>query len=276
MIRLLKIEWTKIKTYKVFWILSGLYFVFLALGIIMAEFMINNMIDNMNKHLPIPVPHVNIYFFPEVWQNITFFASIRYVLLFPAILIIILITNEFTHKTIRQNVVNGLSKTEFLLSKLYMILLISIIITVFVTISAFIIGISHTSDITAGMVTDKLVFIPGFFITILTIMLYAFFFGFIFRNTGLSIALFTLYTLIIEPVFYYFLKSPLVFKNDISTYLPVNAVLRVTEYPAIPVLKKMMGLNLQDTVTMGAALIPLLYATLMVAIVFRTLIKKDL
>jgi len=276
MIKLLKIEFKKIRSYKTFWILTGIYFVFLALGILMAEFIINNMVDNMNKHLPIPLPHVNIFFFPDVWQNIAFFATIRYVLIFPAIIIIILITNEFSFKTVRQNVVNGLSKTDFLLSKLYLILLISVVLTLFMSIGALIIGLSHTDAITLPLLFDKTSFIIGFFITILTLQVYAFFFGFMLRNTGLAIALFTLYALIVEPILYYFLKSPVVFKNDISTYLPLNAVLRVTEYPAIPVLKKLMGLTLQEGVTLGGCLLPLVYASLMVMIVILTLKKKDL
>ncbi|MEI7981219.1 MAG: ABC transporter permease [Bacteroidota bacterium] len=276
MIKLLRIEFKKIRTYKIFWVLASLYFIFLALGIAMAEFIINNMVDNMNKHLPIPVPHVNIYFFPDVWQNITFFASIRYVLIFPAIIMIILITNEFTFKTVKQNIINGLSKSEFLLSKLYIVLLVSFIITFFLAIGSFIIGISHTSELTAEQVFEKMPFILGFFITMVTLQIYAFFFGFIFRNTGLAIALFTLYSFIVEPILYYFLKSPLVFKNDISTYLPLNAILRINEYPAIPVLKKVMGLNLQESITLGGCMIPLLYSAIMIGFVFWSMDKKDL
>ncbi|MDD4603315.1 MAG: hypothetical protein PHF97_05870 [Bacteroidales bacterium] len=274
--KLLKIELKKILSYKIFWILFGLYFIFLILGLLMAEFMINNMIDNMNKQIPLLLPHVNIYFFPDVWQNIAFFATIRYVLIFPAIVIIILITNEFTFKTIRQGVINGMSKLEFLCSKLYIIILSSIIITFFLGIGSLIIGLSHTSGTTLEMVFEKFPFLLGFFITILTFQIYAFFFGFIFRNTGLSIALFTLYTLIIEPIVYYFLKSPLVFKNNISPYLPVNSALRITEYPAIPVLKKIMGLNLQDGISFTTSVIPLLYAAIMIGIVFWVIEKKDL
>ena len=276
MIKLLKIEFKKILTYKIFWILVGLYFIFLSAGILMAEFMVNNMVDNMNKHLPIPLPHVTIYFLPWVWQNITFFATIRYVLIFPAIVIIILITNEFTFKTIRQNIINGMSKAEFLFSKLWLILLISVVMTLLLTLGTMIIGVSHTSDITFSMVFEKSSFMIGFFITMLTIQVYALFFGFILRNTGLSIALFTLYVFIIEPILYYFLKSPIVFKNDISTYLPVNAVLRITEYPSIPVLKKLMGLNLQDSVSIAACCIPFCYAAIMIGIVYWVMAKKDL
>jgi hypothetical protein len=276
MIKLLKIEAKKILTYKIFWILIGLYFIFLSAGISMAEFMINNMVDSTNRHLPIPIPHVAIYFFPWVWQNIAFFASIRYVLIFPAMVIIILITNEFTFKTIRQNVINGMSKAEFLASKLQLILLISLAITFLLSIGTLILGLSNTSDISFGLVLEKSSFIFGFFVTILSFQIFALFFGFLLRNTGLSIALFTLYVFIVEPILYYFLKSPIVFKNDISTYLPVNSILRITEYPAIPVLKQVMGLNLQDSVSFLACCIPLFYSALMVGIVYWVLLKRDL
>ncbi len=276
MIKLLKIEFRKILTYKVFWILIGLYFIFLSAGILMAEFMINNMVDNMNRHLPIPLPHVTIYFFPWVWQNLAFFATIRYILIFPAIIIIILITNEFTFKTIRQNVINGMSKSEFLISKLLLILLISLIMSVLLAIGTFIIGLSHTQVTGWGMVFERIPFILGFFISIFSFQVFAFFFGFMLRNTGLAIALFSLYTFIVEPVVYYFLKSPLVFKNGISPYLPVNSVLRVTEYPAIPVLKTLMGLNLQDSVSLWISCIPLLYCSVMIGMVFLIMNKRDL
>lgn len=276
MIKLLKIEFRKILTYKVFWILTGLYFIFLAAGILMAEFMINNMVDNMNKRLPIPLPHVAIYFFPWVWQNLAFFATLRYVLIFPAIIIIIMITNEFTYKTIRQNIINGMSKTEFLVSKLLLILLLSLVTTVLLAIGTFIIGLANTQITGWAMVFEKTQFILGFFLTILTFQIFAFFFGFLLRNTGLSIALFTLYTFIVEPILYYFLKSPIVFENNISPYLPVNSVLRITEYPAIPVLKTVMGINLQESVSLTACLVPLFYSAVMIGIVAFTLHKKDL
>jgi ABC-2 type transport system permease protein len=276
MIKLLKIEFKKILTYKIFWILTGLYFLFLAAGLLMAEFMINNMVDNMNKRLPIPLPHITIYFFPWVWQNITFFATLRYVLIFPAIVMIILITNEFTFKTIRQNMINGMSKAEFLISKLLIIVLISVVITCMLFIGTLIIGISHTSDLTFAMVYEKSAFIIGFFITMFTFQVFALFFGFIFRNTGLSIALFTLYIFIVEPILYYFLKSPIVFSNNISKYLPANSILSITEYPAIQVLKNLMGLNLQNSVSFISCMIPMGYAAIMIGIVYWVLLKRDL
>jgi hypothetical protein len=276
MMKLLKIEFKKIRTYKVFWILFGLYFIFLAAGILLAEFMINHMVNDVNKRMPIPFPHIAIYYFPDVWQNVAFFASIRYVLIFPAIIMTILITNEFTFKTIKQNIINGMSKAEFLVSKLLIIFLMAILMTSVLTAGAFIIGLAHSGFNDIAFLTKGIPFMAGFFVSILCYMIYAFFTGFLLRNTGLSIAIFTLYSLIIEPVVYFFLRAPFMFRNTIYTYLPVNAVIRLAEYPAIPTLKKLMGLELQSHVSFTACLVPLGYAAIMTLIVFIVIRKKDL
>jgi len=276
MIKLLRIEFKKILTYKVFWILVGLYFLFLASGILLAEFIINSNIESMNRRLPIPLPRVNLYFFPWIWQNIAFFATLRYMLILPATVIMILVTNEFTFKTVRQNVINGMGRAEIITSKMLIILLFSVIMTLFYAIGTIILGISNTADVTPGLILRNISFIPGFFVTMLTFLVYALFFAFLLRNTGLAIAIFTLYTFIVEPILYYFLKSPLVFENNISPYLPVNAVLRVTEYPSLQVLKMVSGIDLQTTVTWETALLPVGYAALMLVIIYRVMAKRDL
>jgi len=276
MVKLLKIELKKIMTYKVFWILMGLYFLFLILGILMAGFTINNMIDNVNKNSPIPFPHITIYFFPNIWQNIAFFASIRYILILPATVIIILITNEFTNKTIRQNIVNGLSRQEFLLSKLQLIFLISLLITFILILGTFILGIINTDSQGMTMMFKKISFTGGFFIQIFSFLVFAFFTGFLLRNTGLSIAIFTLYSLIIEPVLYFILKIPKLQPNNISQFLPVNSVIRIVEYPYFPILKQLMRLNVQEHLSLLDCVVPLIYAAIMIGIVYWVLSRKDL
>lgn len=274
--KLLSIEFKKIRNYKTFWILAGLYFLFLAIGLLMAEYMVNHIVDDINRRAPIPVPHIKIYFFPWIWQNLAFFATIRYVLIFPAIVIIILITNEFTFKTIRQNVITGMKREDVLWSKFLLILVISFIMTLFMLIGTVILGLSNTAGSTLSVITEKISFLGGYFLTVLTFQIFALFFGFLLRNTGLSIALFTLYVFIVEPILYYFLKSPLVFENNISRWLPVNSVLSITEFPAISVLKTVFGINLQESVTWSGALVPTAYAALMILIIFFIIKRKDL
>jgi ABC-type transport system involved in multi-copper enzyme maturation permease subunit len=242
----------------------------------MAGVTINSWIDNLNKHSPLPFPHITIYFFPDIWQNITFFASIRFILILPAIVIIILITNEFTNKTIRQNIVNGLSRQEFLLSKIQLIFLISILLTFILVIGTLILGLTNTAGNTIPMILRKISFAGGFFIQLFSFLIFAFFTGFLLRNTGLSIAFFTLYALIIEPVLYFILKIPKLQPNNVSRFLPVNSVVRVVEYPYFPILKKIMGLNVQEQLSILDCTVPLIYSIVMVGIVYWVLSRKDI
>ncbi|MBL7137614.1 MAG: ABC transporter permease subunit [Bacteroidales bacterium] len=274
--KLLTIELKKVLTYKTFWIIIGLYFLFLGLGIVMAEFIVNAMVDDVNKRLPIPLPHAVLFNFPDIWQNLTFFASIRFVLIFPAILIIILITNEFTNKTVRQNIVNGMSRSEFIFSKLQLVFMFAVVITFILTLVMFILGLIHSDSQSLSMIFNRFSFVFGFFIQMITYLCYAFFVAFLLRNTGLAIALFTLYTIIIEPVIYFFLRAPFMWENKVYTYLPVNAVIRIVEYPAIPALKKLMNFQLQDEVTLLSCAIPVIYSMVMIGIVYWTFNKRDL
>ncbi|NQV02415.1 MAG: ABC transporter permease subunit [Bacteroidia bacterium] len=274
--KLLTIELKKILTFKTFWIIIGLYFLFLALGIIMAEYIVNAMVDDVNKRLPIPLPHAILFYFPDIWQNLTFFASIRFVLIFPAIIVIILITNEFANKTVRQNIVNGMSRSEFILSKLMVVFMLAFVITVILTLVMFILGLTHSDSQSLSMMFNRFSFVLGFFVQMITYLCYAFFIAFLLRNTGLTIALFTLYTIIIEPVIYFLLRAPFMWENTVYTYLPVNAVIRIVEYPSIPALKKLMDFQLQDEVTLLSCAIPLIYSAVMIGIVYLTFNKKDL
>lgn len=274
--KLITIELKKIQTYRTFWIIIGLYFVFLALGIIMAEFMVNAMVDDVNKRMPIPLPHAVLFNFPDIWQNLTFFASIRYVLIFPAIVVIILTTNEFSYKTVRQNIVNGMSRNEFIFAKLQIVFLLALVITIILTLVMFILGLSHSDSQSLSMMFDKFSFVIGFFIQMLTFLCFAFFVGFILRHTGLAIAIFTLYVLIIEPVIYFVFRAPFMWENTVYTYLPVNSVIRIVEYPAIPALERLMDFQLQGEVTLLSCAIPVIYSAVMIGIVYLSFNKKDL
>ncbi|MBE0647741.1 MAG: ABC transporter permease subunit [Bacteroidales bacterium] len=274
--KLLSIELKKILPYKTFWIIIGLYFLFLALGIIMAEYIVNAMVDDVNKRLPIPLPHAVLFYFPDIWQNLTFFASIRFVLIFPAIIVIILITNEFTNKTVRQNIVNGMSRSEFIYSKLQVVFMLALIITVILMLVMLTLGLIHSDSQSLSLMLNGFSFVIGFFIQMLTYLCFAFFVAFMLRNTGLAIALFTLYTIIIEPVIYFLLRAPFIWENTVYTYLPVNSVIRIVEYPSIPALKKLMNFQLQDQVTLLACAVPMIYAAVMIGIVYLTFNKRDL
>src|SRR5690349_23467372 len=125
MLHLLSIEFRKMYSYRTFWIVCGLYF--LTIGFSTAtgmEFLkwLSNTIGKFGQELNIN--RIPLYHFPDVWLNLVWWSGFFKVLL--GIMTVISITNEYTYRTIRQNVIDGLSRWEFLLSKILTNFLLSL------------------------------------------------------------------------------------------------------------------------------------------------------
>jgi ABC-2 type transport system permease protein len=124
MIRLIKIEFKKILSYRAFWMLAGFYAFSLTFILIVAQVIINKIVVEAGKSAPIPLLKISLYQFPRIWNNLTYIAG--FLNIFLAIIVIFFVCNEFSFKTLRQNMINGLSRKEFVLSKLYFILIFSL------------------------------------------------------------------------------------------------------------------------------------------------------
>src|SRR5450432_1603332 len=136
MLHLLKIEWLKVKNYKAFWIFTILYF-FAILGINYTGYYVNELsVENLPQaQILLGTP----YAFPKVWETVGWFSS--WLLYFPGILFIMLLTNEFNFKTHRQNVIDGWSRWEFITVKFVFALLFSVVATFFNVLVALLFGL---------------------------------------------------------------------------------------------------------------------------------------
>src|SRR2546423_6278154 len=135
MIKLLKIEWMKLKNYRTFWILTSLYLVSIV-GINFIAFKILQRIyeEKQSKAAAELIIGNRPYSFPSAWQMTSYMSS--FLLFLPGLLMIIFITNEFSFKTHRQNIIDGWSRNEFISVKILMALLLSILSTIMVAITA--------------------------------------------------------------------------------------------------------------------------------------------
>ena len=136
MLHLLKIDLKKMTSYRTFWVVCGLYF--LKLGFAAASGMellkaLANLIDDFGQN--INIDRIPLYHFPDVWMNLIWFGGLLKVVL--SIMVVISITNEFTYRTLRQNIIDGLSRTEFLISKILTNVLLSLMSVVMI----FLIGL---------------------------------------------------------------------------------------------------------------------------------------
>jgi ABC-2 type transport system permease protein len=190
MLHLLKIEWLKVKSYKAFWIFSILYS-FSILGINYTAYYINEVsIQNLPQaQILIGTP----YAFPNVWETVGWFSS--WLLYFPGILFIMLLTNEFNFKTHRQNIIDGWTRKQFVSVKFVFAILFSLVATFFNFLVALLFGSLTTGSVFSMHGIENVAYI---FIQTVAYITFAMFLAILFRRSGAAIAVFFIYGLIFE------------------------------------------------------------------------------
>ncbi len=205
-----------------------------------------------------------LYEFPDIWHNLTYIASFFKIIL--AIIIIIFITNEFTYNTIRQNIINGLSRFDFLLSKLWSVLLLSVFSTGFVFILGLILGLLNSSDTSINIIFSKTEFILAHFIQVFAYLTFAVFISILLKKAGLSIALFLLYWFPVEPIISFILP------HKVAVYLPLKSMNNLIQFP----FKQYVNLPVQQSIACTDIIITIIYAAIFICLTYLILKKRDL
>jgi len=188
MLHLLKIEFRKMYSYRTFWIVCGLYFITIGFSTATGmEFLkwLATLVGNFGSELDIN--RIPLYHFPDVWLNLVWWSGFFKVLL--GIMVVISITNEYTYRTIRQNVIDGLSRWEFLLSKILMNVVLSAASVVLIFLIAAVTGFIYTPEINWKYVFTDLEFYPVYFLELFSFLSYALMLGILVQRSGLTIIL---------------------------------------------------------------------------------------
>lgn len=122
--RLLAIEYNKLRYSRSSRILIIAYFVLITFIALIASIEFN-----IGK-IEFRVADQGIFNFPYIWHFNTYIAAV--LKLFLAIVIVSMMSNEYSNRTIKQNLIDGLSKKEFVLSKFLTVLVFSAVSTIFV------------------------------------------------------------------------------------------------------------------------------------------------
>ena len=233
MIRTLKLEWLKLRNYRIFWILLTMYILALIViaagGGLFLEWLKKEGVD-FDGIDPTILP---IYDFPDIWQNITYLASFGIILL--AFIVIISVNNDITYNTLRQNIIDGISKYEYIVSKMMLILSLSLLSTLVLFLLGIIHGalFSHVWGI--GVIFDELEFVLVYFYQIIVFCTMAFFLSLIIKKSGFVIVALFLYSLMFEPIIAAIFENAPVFRDGIMPvivqYFPVKSMNNLIDVP---------------------------------------------
>ena len=109
-----------------------------------------------------------IFNFPYIWHFNTFVIAI--LKLFFAVVIVAMIGNEYSNRTLKQNLIDGLSKGEFLRSKLYAIMAFVVLSTFLVFLISLILGVIYSDYTEIGIIFSDMEYLIAY-----AIKLFAFF-----------------------------------------------------------------------------------------------------
>ena len=250
MLHLLKIDLKKMTSYRTFWVVCGLYFLTLGFGAASGmEFLkwLANLLDNFDQKLNIS--RIPLYHFPDVWMNLIWFGGLLKVVL--AIMVVISITNEFTYRTLRQNIIDGLSRTEFLVSKILTNLLLSLMSVTMVFTIGLVTGMIYSPSIEWSKMTADLEFFIAYFLEIFFFLSYALMLGILVQRSGLTIILLLL-SQMIEAIITANIDD---YFPNLVQYFPMRSIWNLIAFP----LPRYAFQEIRDYITFGSVLTVVLW-----------------
>lgn len=226
MLRILYVEWMKVKNYRTFWILLAITLFSIPAVNYMFYNIMNNSFPKVNGKSILGSP----FGFPDAWQTVSWNSSLLFFI--PAILIITLTTNEFTFKTHRQNIIDGWSRGQFVGVKLIEVFILSALATMTVALTALLFGYLNNkagAGAAAGVSTWlESRFILFYFVEMFSYSLIAFLMALFIKRAGLAMGLFFIY-MIVEQIVVGIFRG--IYKVDAVDYLPEEVTDRLIPIP---------------------------------------------
>lgn len=231
MFRLLNIEFHKLKHNRASKVLSIIYFALLTSIALIAAIKFD--IGPIKFHLA----DQGIFNFPYIWHFSTFMAAIfKFFLL---LVIVSMMANEYSNKTLKQNLIDGLSKKEFILSKFYTVVAFAAISTVFVFIVSLVLGLIYSDYNEFSIVFSDLEYLFAFFIKLVGFFSFGLFMGILVKRSAFAVGGIVVW-FIAESIFKGYLFWQ--FKNSdfsevservnsVMRYLPLEAMSNLIKEP---------------------------------------------
>ena len=203
--RLLSIEFQKIWKNKASKVLLITYFVLLSFIALIAS------IKFSIGTFEIRIADQGIFNFPYIWHFNTYIASLFKIFL--AIVIVSMMANEYTYGTLKQNLIDGLSKKEFILSKFLVVGTFAVASTLFVFVMSLILGYSFSSYNEMGIVFSDLEYLLAFFVKLTAFFSFCLFLGILVKRSAFALG-FLFIWFIGENIFYWLVKFVILGGDD--------------------------------------------------------------
>jgi ABC-type transport system involved in multi-copper enzyme maturation permease subunit len=278
--RLLQIEWHKFKHSKSSKTLTSIYIIIAAaslfIGIIPFDF----------GTIKGSISDLGVFNFPVVWHVATY--CISFLKIFIAIVIVSLTASEYSNRTLKQNLIDGLSKKELILSKFYLAGSLAIIVTTVVFIVSLILGLIYSDYDEVSIIFSQMEYLPAFLLSHLLLFCFCLFAGIFVKRSAFALGFIGIWW-IFEGVlnimgYIYDAKHDTNIYEHLGYLLPMNAMSNLIDnpFPKISIVKETLnlvpgnGLEFEFDVEWIHLLSACLWSFLFIYLSYLLLKKRDL
>ncbi len=277
--RLLSIELQKIWKNKASKILTLSYFILLTFIALIASIKIN--IGNFQLH----IAEQGIFNFPYIWHFNTYIAAI--LKFFLAVVIVSMMANEYSYGTLKQNLIDGMSKKEFVTSKFLTVVVFAGVSTLFIFILSLILGLSFSSYNEVGIIFSEMEYLIAYFVKLTGFFSFCLFIGILIKRSAFALGFLFVWN-IIEGIIIGILNFKIFpdsdFDKNITQFLPLESMsnLIVEPFTKLSVIKNIEttiggAANLKDyDVHWYSILIVLAWTAIFISSSYYLLKRRDL
>lgn len=275
--RLLAIELQKLWRNRASKVLIISYFVLLSLiaGIAAIKFNIGG--------IDYRIADQGIFNFPFIWHFNTYVASI--LKLFLAIIIVSMMANEYTYGTLKQNLIDGLSKKEFILSKFLTVVLFSLGSVAFIFFLSLILGLSFSSYTDISIIFTEVDYLFAYFVKLLGFFSFCLFLGVLVKRSAFALGFLVLW-FFIENILYAILEFGMGLENlasQISRFFPLESMSMLILNPTrrmslVKLMEQQAGMTNANIYSVDylQVVIVLAWTALFIVLSYKLLKKRDL
>lgn len=221
--RLLEIEYFKIRYHKASLRLLISYFVLIPMLIFLSA--VNISFGGLSTN----IGELGVFEFPLIWHFGTYIGLYLKFLL--VIVVISSVTGEYSNITLKQNLIDGLSKKDFLLSKISMAVVLALLSVVVFFLTFFFIGWQNTEVMDWSIVFSELDYFLGYFVRLVGFLVFGVFSAILLRRSALALGFMGIWW-IVEGILRLLLRKTLGNTGEIiGNMLPMQSMNAVISQP---------------------------------------------
>lgn len=227
MLRLLSIELQKLRYNRSVKVISIVYFSLILFISAIASIEFN--FANVNFR----IADQGIFNFPYIWHFNTYIAAILKIFL--AIVIVSMMSNEYSYRTLKQNLIDGLSKKEFVISKFLTVVLFAVASTVFVFLVTMVLGLIFSDYKELGIIFSDLEYLFAYFIKLIGFFSFCMFLGIWVKRSAFAIGFLVIWQIfegLVAIAFQYIrVKTDVNLFESVYNFFPLDAMADLISEP---------------------------------------------